>query len=64
VSGSPETILNAWFDASTSTSEGTAAAMGPMTTGGVTDMNHHYRYALDRYAAGTSLKAGIKGLRV
>jgi hypothetical protein len=39
VSGSPETILNAWFDASTSTSEGTAAAMGPMTTGGVTDMN-------------------------
>jgi hypothetical protein len=42
VSGSPETILNAWFDASTSTSEGTAAAMGPMTTGGVTDMNDHY----------------------
>jgi hypothetical protein len=42
VSGPAETILNAWFDASTSTSEGTAAAMGPITTGGVTDINDHY----------------------
>jgi hypothetical protein len=42
VSGPAETILNAWFEASTSTNEGTAAAMGPMTKGGVTDMNDHY----------------------
>ena len=40
VSGSPETILNAWFDASTSTSEGTAAAHGPD--------DHRWSYGYER----------------
>ncbi len=42
VYGATQTILNAWFNASTSTSEGTAAAMGPITTGGVSDVNDYY----------------------
>lgn len=42
VSGSSQTIKNAWFNASTDTAEGTAAAMGPITTGAVSDLNDHY----------------------
>jgi hypothetical protein len=42
VSGPPETILSAWLNASTSTNEGTAAAMGPITTGNVCDIDDYY----------------------
>jgi hypothetical protein len=42
VNGSPEPILDAWLDASTATGEGTAAAMGLIGVGGVTDMSDHY----------------------
>jgi hypothetical protein len=42
VSGSPQTIKDAWFNASTSTNEGTAAAMGPITTGAVSDLGDYY----------------------
>ena len=42
VSGPPQKIKNAWFNASTSTGEGTAAAMGPITTGAVSDLDDYY----------------------
>jgi hypothetical protein len=42
VSGSAQKIKNAWFNASTSTNEGTAAAMGPITTGHVSDLDDYY----------------------
>ena len=42
VSGPPQTILNAWTNASNTTNEGSAAAMGPITTGGVSDINDYY----------------------
>jgi hypothetical protein len=42
VSGKPQKIKDAWFNASTSTNEGTAAAMGPITTGGVSDLDDYY----------------------
>jgi len=42
VSGPAQTIKDAWFNASTSTVEGTAAAMGPITTAGVSDLNDYY----------------------
>jgi hypothetical protein len=42
VAGAPLTILQAWFAASTATNEGTAAAMGPMGPGGVSDVGDFY----------------------
>ena len=42
MSGPAQTIKDAWFNASTSTVEGTAAAMGPITTAGVSDLNDYY----------------------
>jgi hypothetical protein len=42
VHGSPQTIKDAWFNACTATNEGIAAAMGPITTGGVSDLNDYY----------------------
>jgi hypothetical protein len=42
VSGSAQKIRNAWFNASTSTNEGTAAALGPITTGHVSDLDDYY----------------------
>jgi hypothetical protein len=41
-SGPAQTIVSGWFNASTSTVEGTAAAIGPITTGGVSDFNDFY----------------------
>lgn len=34
--------LDAWFNASNTTNEGTAAAMGPITNGGVSDLHDYY----------------------
>jgi hypothetical protein len=42
VGTSPLTILQAWFAASSATNEGTAAAMGPVGIGGVTDQGDYY----------------------
>jgi hypothetical protein len=42
VPGSAQKIRNAWFNASTSTNEGTAAALGPITTGHVSDLDDYY----------------------
>ena len=42
MSGPPQKIKNAWFNASTSTGEGAAAAMGPITTGAVSDLDDYY----------------------
>ena len=42
VNGPAQTIKNGWFNASSSTNEGLAAAMGPITTGGVSDLNDYY----------------------
>ncbi len=42
VGGAAQTIKDGWFNASNATNEGSAAAMGPITTGGVTDLNDHY----------------------
>ncbi len=42
VNGKPQTIRDAWFNASTSTNEGTAAVLGPITTGGVSDKDDYY----------------------
>jgi hypothetical protein len=42
VSTKAETIKNAWFDACTSNNIGKAAAMGPITTSGVSDLNDCY----------------------
>jgi hypothetical protein len=42
VSGKAQKIKNAWFNASTATNEGTAAAMGPIAAGGVADLDDYY----------------------
>jgi hypothetical protein len=52
-------IINAWFAASTDTSEGTAAAMGPVGDGGVTDLGDFY---IGKGPLGpTILPASVKG---
>jgi len=52
-------IVNAWFAASTDTSEGTAAAMGPVGAGGVTDLGDFY---IGKGPLGpTILPASVKG---
>jgi hypothetical protein len=42
VYGPVQTITSAWFNASNSSNVGTAAAMGPITIGGVSDLNDYY----------------------
>ena len=52
-------IVSAWFAASTDTSEGTAAAMGPVGAGGVTDLVDFY---IGKGPLGpTILPASVKG---
>ena len=59
VGGTPLTILKAWFAASTATNVGTAAAMGPVGPGGVTDIGDYY---VGKGAMGpTVLPADVKG---
>jgi hypothetical protein len=59
VSGPPQKIKDAWFNASTSTGEGTAAAVGPITTGGVSDLDDYY---VGKGTRGPSIKpANITG---
>jgi hypothetical protein len=59
VNGAAQTIKHAWFNASSSTNEGLAAAMGPITTGGVSDLNDHY---IGKGSRGPTISgAGIKG---
>lgn len=59
VGGSPLTILQAWFAASTAANEGTAAAMGPIGPGGVTDVGDFY---IGKGALGPTIQpADVKG---
>ncbi len=61
VSGKPQTVLQAWFNAATTagTDHGVAAAMGPIGPGGVDDKNDFY---IGKGTQGpTILPANIKG---
>ena len=59
VGTSPMTIVKAWFAASSATNEGTAAAMGPIGPGGVTDKSDYY---VGKGSMGpTILPADVKG---